>query len=116
MVDVLYGIIGIVLLTSGRRLFWLFVAGVGFAAGLQLAQQYLGAQPPWACWLIVLLCGLTGAMLAIFFQIIAIGLGGFAAGSTIGAYLAIVMGFAAIPLAALAGAPSASIWYSTGPS
>ena len=45
MIDVLYGIIGIVLLTLGRRLFWLFVAGVGFAVGLQLAQQYLGTQP-----------------------------------------------------------------------
>jgi hypothetical protein len=103
MIDVLYGIIGIVLLTLGRRLFWLFVAGVGFAVGLQLAQQYLGTQPPWAWWLIALLGGLIGAMLAVFFQILAIGLGGFAAGSTIGAYLGSVMGFEAIPLAAFAG-------------
>ena len=102
-IDVLHGIIGIVLLTMGRRLFWLFVAGVGFALGLQLAQLFLGTQPPWIWWLIALLCGGIGAMIAVFFQTLAIGLGGFAAGSIIGAHLASVTGFAAIPPAAFAG-------------
>jgi hypothetical protein len=103
MIDLLHGIIGIVFLTMGRRLFWLFVAGVGFVVGLQLAQQYLGTQPPWAWWLIALLCGGIGAMIAVFFQTLAIGLGGFAAGSIIGAHLASLLGSAAIPPAALAG-------------
>ena len=109
MIDVPNGIIGIVLLTMGRRLFWLFVAGVGFALGLQLAQQYLGAQPPWAWWLIALLCGGIGAMIAVFFQTLAVGLGGFAAGSIIGAHLAGMTGFAATSLAAIVGGIAGAI-------
>ena len=40
----LYGMIGIILLTLGRRLFWLFVGCVGFVAGFQAAQLYFGFQ------------------------------------------------------------------------
>jgi hypothetical protein len=103
MNNLLTGIIGIVLLTLGRRLFWLFVACVGFTVGLQVAHQYLGAQPYWAYWGIALLFGIIGALVAVFFQSLAIGLSGFAAGTTIGAYLATMMGLTAVPLAAFFG-------------
>jgi hypothetical protein len=97
MVDILHIMIGLMLLGLGRRLFWLFVGGVGFVAGLQMAQLYLGLQPAWMVWAIALLFGLVGAMLAMFFQTLAIGLGGFAAGSTIAAYIAGMVGYAAVP-------------------
>lgn len=98
MINILHIMIGLMLLGLGRRLFWLFVGCVGFLAGLQMAQLYLGLQPVWMVWAIALLFGLVGAVLAMFFQTLAIGLGGFAAGSTIAAYIASMVGYAAVPL------------------
>jgi len=100
---IFYAIIGILLLTLGRKLFWLFVGCVGFVAGLQMAQLYFGPEPFWIVWVAALFFGLIGALLALFFQTIAIGLGGFAAGSTISIYLAMKMGLAAVPLIGTAG-------------
>ena len=40
-------LIGIALLFFGRRLFWLFVAAIGFAIGLQLAPYLMQDPPPW---------------------------------------------------------------------
>ncbi len=96
-IDIIHIIIGVMLLALGRRLFWLFVGCVGFVAGLQMAQLYFGLQPAWMAWAIALLFGLVGALLALFFQTLAIGLGGFAAGSTITAYIAGMLGYAAVP-------------------
>jgi len=97
MIDILHILIGLILLGLGRRLFWLFVGCVGFVAGLQMAQLYLGLQPVWMVWAIALLFGLVGTLLAMFFQTLAIGLGGFAAGSTIAAYIAGMVGYTAVP-------------------
>ncbi len=101
--EILTAMIGIVLLTLGRRLFWVFVGCVGFVAGLQMAQQYFALQPAWMAWAVASLFGLMGALLAVFFQTIAIGLGGFAAGSTISAHLAVLMGFTPAPLVIVFG-------------
>ncbi|MBU0995150.1 MAG: hypothetical protein KJ737_21860 [Proteobacteria bacterium] len=87
MIEIFYYIIGIMLLALGRKLFWLFIGCVGFVAGLQMAQQYFGLQPAWMNWLVAAVFGLTGAFVAVFFQTIAIGFGGFAAGITITAHL-----------------------------
>lgn len=103
MIDILTGMIGIVILTLGRRLFWVFVGCMGFVAGLQMAQHYFGLQPVWMAWAVALLCGLIGALLAVFFQTLAIGIGGFVAGSTIAAHLAVLMGFTAVPLISVIG-------------
>ena len=37
-------LVGLVLLVYGRRLYWLFVAGVGFLAGLELAPRFFPDQ------------------------------------------------------------------------
>jgi len=103
MIYLLNGLIGILLLTLGRRLFWLFVGCVGFVAGLQMAQMYLGFQPAWVAWAVALGFGLIGALLAVFFQTLAIGIGGFAAGITITAHFMVVMGFTAAPMISLIG-------------
>jgi hypothetical protein len=103
MVDILHIMIGLMLLGLGRRLFWLFVGCVGFVVGLQMAQLYLGLQPVWVVWAIALVFGLVGALLAMFFQTLAIGLGGFAAGSTIAAYIAGALGFDAVPVISFIG-------------
>lgn len=95
---IMNGLIGIILLTLGRKLFWLFVGCMGFVFGLQLASQYMGAQPSWTAWAVALVFGIIGALVALFFQTVAIGLGGFAAGTTITAYLTGLTGFAVHPL------------------
>src|SRR3989304_1341215 len=38
-------LVGLALATLGRKLFWLFVAGVGFLAALSLASPRLGGSP-----------------------------------------------------------------------
>jgi hypothetical protein len=103
MIDIFHIVLGLMLLGLGCRLFWFFVAGVGFVAGLQMAQLYLGLQPLWVIYAIAFLFGLVGALLAIFFQTMAIGLGGFAAGTTIAAYIANMVGLTAVPLISFIG-------------
>lgn len=96
-------IIGLLLLTLGRKLFWLFVGCLGFIAGLQLAEQYFGTEPVWLAWAVAVVFGLIGAVLAVFFQNVAIIIGGFIAGSTIAAYLALFFGFAPHPVINIGG-------------
>jgi hypothetical protein len=103
MMEIFYAMIGIMLLAWGRRLFWIFVVCVGFVAGLQMAHQAFGLQTGWVVWAVASLFGLVGALLALFFQTLAIVFSGFAAGSTIAAYLAVLMGFAGVPLIGLIG-------------
>ncbi len=80
LIDVL---VGALLLTLGRKIFWFFVAAIGFSIGLQLATQYLNIQPSWLNLLIALGAGLIGAVLAYFFQKALIGIAGFLAGALI---------------------------------
>jgi hypothetical protein len=70
-------IVGAALLVFGRKLFWLFVAGIGFIAGLNVATSYLKGSPQWLILLLALVAGLIGALLAVFAQSIAIGIAGF---------------------------------------
>ena len=76
-------LLGIALLLFGRRLFWLFVAALGFAVGLQLAL-YLSHNPPlWLSLLLSLGLGLLGAIVALLLQKLAIGIAGFLVGGRI---------------------------------
>lgn len=72
---------GLVLLVAGRRLFWLFVGLVGFFAVYRWFEPYRGA-PPSGRWLVAILAGLVGIVLAIFLQRVAIALAGFFAGGS----------------------------------
>ena len=103
MVNVFLAVLGALLLVLGWKLFWLFVGVVGFVAGLQAAQLYLGPQPFWVLWAAGLICGVIGALLALFFQKIAIGIGGFVAGSTIALHLTLMMGYDPGAMVALIG-------------
>jgi len=76
-------IIGVILLFVGRRLFWLFVACVGFASGYHYAQQIWAIHSPILVVLLSLAVGGLGAIIAIFFQKAAIVVAGFAAGGYI---------------------------------
>jgi len=76
-------LVGLALLTLGRKIYWLFVAGVGFVLGIELAIRFLHGQPDWVILILGLLAGLFGALLASFLQQLAIGLAGFAAGAIV---------------------------------
>jgi hypothetical protein len=80
--------VGALLLTLGRKLFWLFVAATGFALGLALATRFLGSQPQWVALVIALVLGAIGAALALFVQHMAVGAAGLFAGAFLANHLA----------------------------
>ncbi len=80
-------LVGLVLLVYGRRLYWLFVAGIGFLTGLALAPRLLVGQPEWMILLVALILALIGALLAVVAQKFVVGLIGFLAGGGSGVLL-----------------------------
>ena len=109
MANIFLAVLGVLLLVLGWKVFWLFVGVVGFAAGLQAAQLFLGPQPFWVLWAAGLICGVIGAVLALLFQKLAIVIGGFVAGSTIALHLTLMMGFDAGALVALIGGVAGAV-------
>ena len=73
-------ILGILMLTAGSRLFWLFLGAVGFISGFDLAEKVMQSQPSDIIIIVALVAGLMGALLAVFLQKIAVLAGGFIAG------------------------------------
>jgi Domain of unknown function (DUF4203) len=84
-------LLGTVILFMGRRLFWLCVAAIGFAAGVELAPQLLHEPSPLLALTFALVLGFVGALLALFLQKIAIAVVGFLAGGKLA--VAIVAAF-----------------------
>lgn len=76
-------IVGVALLVFGRKTFWLFVAGVGFVAGLYVAGQTLQFDSGWIVLGIAVAAGLLGALLALVLQSVGVGLAGFLGGGYI---------------------------------
>ncbi len=82
-VDILNLLVGILLLFLGRRIFWLFVGGVGFVAAIDLVSRLAMPWPTWLTLVVALAAGLVGALLAILLQEVAVGIAGFLAGGYI---------------------------------
>jgi len=72
--------IGVAVLLFGRRLFWLLVAAVGFAAGVELAPWLVHEPSSILVITAALVLGFIGALLALFLQKIAVAIVGFVAG------------------------------------
>lgn len=85
--DLTFIFAGILLLILGRKLFWLFVAVIGFLAAMTFMPELLPNQPDSVILTISLIAGLFGALLAALLQKLAVGLAGFAAGGYIVYYL-----------------------------
>ena len=83
-------LIGVVILFFGRKLFWLCVAAVGFAVGIQIAPMLVNEASSLLALVIALVFGVLGALLALFLQKVAIAVLGFLAGG----YLAGAIGAA----------------------
>ena len=106
-------LMGIALITMGRRLFWLLVGLAGFVVGWMVAATYLLdlAMPPLA---VAVLTGLLGVLVALFAQKVAVMLAGLVVGALIGQWLLAYLPISTsswdaliIIAAALAGAISA---------
>jgi hypothetical protein len=108
---VLWAAVGLVLLLWGRRVFWLLVAAVGFAAGLLAAVWWLPAQPPWLGLAAGVVGGVLGAVAALVLQKLAVALAGLAVGGAAAFWGAALWGFGpgGKALACLAGAALAAI-------
>lgn len=74
---------GLALLCFGRRLFWLFVAAIGFWIGFELTPHVMQHPPATLTLVVALVLGLLGAVLALLLQKIAIAVAGFLAGGHI---------------------------------
>jgi hypothetical protein len=81
-------LIGIVILFFGRKLFWLCVAAVGFAVGVEIAPQLVNEPSSLLALLVAVFCGVLGALLALFLQKIAIAVLGFLAGGKLASAIA----------------------------
>ena len=87
-VAIVGALIGIVILFFGRKLFWLCVAAVGFAAGVEIAPHLVQQPSTLLALTVALILGLLGALLALFLQKIAIAVLGFLAGGKLAGAIA----------------------------
>ncbi len=92
-IPILSVLIGAIVLFFGRKLFWLCVAAVGFAAGMELAPHLMHEPTPILQLSVAVVFGFIGALLALFLQKVAIAVAGFLAGgklamALVGAFIA----------------------------
>ena len=80
-------LVGLVLLLFGRRLYWLFVAGIGFLYGLELAPRLMPEQPETVIVIVALVLALVGALVAVVATKVVLGIIGFVAGGGIAVLL-----------------------------
>jgi hypothetical protein len=78
---------GGLLIAFGRKLFWLYVALLGFATGLSMSARLFHVQPEWQQLVIGIVFGIVGALLAYFFQEIAVAVAGFLGGAYVASSL-----------------------------
>lgn len=76
-------LLGVSVLLFGRRLFWLFVAAVGFIAGALLAGLLFRGASDLAILIVAAAFGVLGALSAVLLQRLAIAVSGFIAGGYI---------------------------------
>jgi len=81
-------LIGILILFFGRKLFWLCVAAVGFAVGMEIAPLLVNKPSSLLALLVAIVFGVLGALLALFLQRVAIAVLGFLAGGKIATAIA----------------------------
>ena len=80
-------LMGTIMLLAGRKLYWLFIAVVGFTAGFLLANFLVPQSSTWLLILIGLITGSLCALLAIFLNRLAVTLVGFLGGGLLASQL-----------------------------
>jgi hypothetical protein len=81
--SIFYALLGIALLLTGRRLYWLFVGVVGFVIGIALSGMFFSDSSEIIRIVLALILGFVGVGLAIGLQRLAVGVAGFLAGGYI---------------------------------
>jgi hypothetical protein len=80
MVSIVEILVGFGMLLFGRKLFWVFVAGVGFITAATWASRAFARESDFIILLIALVAGFIGALIAMFIRWLAIWLAGFLGG------------------------------------
>jgi hypothetical protein len=73
-------VIGFAMLVMGRQIFWIFIAGLGFALGLLFGENLISGQSQYVIFFVSSLIAIVGALLAYTLQRFAAGIGGFFTG------------------------------------
>jgi hypothetical protein len=81
--DFLQILLGLILVTTGRRLYWFFVGVMGFLVGVVVAPLVFPGQSSATQLVLALVAGFVGASIALFLQSLMVGLAGFVAGGFI---------------------------------
>jgi len=81
--DLINILIGIIFLIAGQKIFWFFIASLGFLFGFEFAATFFAGQAFWKTFFISVSCGLLGLVCALFLQELAIIITGFIAGGYI---------------------------------
>jgi hypothetical protein len=76
-------LLGLILITTGRRLYWFFVGVMGFLVGVVYAPVFFPGQNANMLLVLALVTGFVGASIALFLQSFMVGLAGFVAGGFI---------------------------------
>jgi Domain of unknown function (DUF4203) len=84
-ISLIQAVFGLAMLTLGRRLYWLFVAGIGFAIGFSLASRFLVDSTIWTLLIVGLVVGLLAGLAAMLMNRLVMGIAGF----LVGGFLAI---------------------------
>ena len=105
---------GLLLIVAGRRLFWVFIAIIGFLVGVDVARELFAGGTEWAVWVGGIAAGAVGAVAAMFFQRVAFALAGFYAGGYLAMLIAQSLGwpaphFAVILVGGVVGAVVAAL-------
>lgn len=80
MITLLRLVAGAALLTLGRKLFWLFVAAIGFETGAFIATRLLHSGSELLVFVIAIVAGLFGVLLALLVENLVVSFAGFLAG------------------------------------
>ena len=81
--ELLQILLGLILITTGRRLYWFFVGVMGFLVGVAYAPVFFPGQSANMQLVLGLVTGFVGASIALFLQTLMVGLAGFVAGGFI---------------------------------
>ena len=79
-IDIVYVILGIMLLMLGRKLFWLFSGAIAFVFGVEFLPLVFRGLPQHIVWIIALVLSIIAIILSFIVQKAGIGIAGFMAG------------------------------------
>ena len=92
-IDIVYIILGIMLLMLGRKLFWLFSGAIAFIFGVEFIPLFLRGQSQHVIWIIALVLSIIAIILAFVMRKIGLGVAGFMAGGYVAMSIVNELGF-----------------------